>query len=189
MNFEIKHLIYRIGFKIGLFILLFTIYYLLFTSSVLASDYVLPYPSSMPGSKTYKIHQIWDKFQEYWHFGNLAKYKYYLKTSDKYLIEVKTLFEYKQYYLATQALSKSDDYFNKAALSLLDARTEPKDLTKKIEEINSAKEKHIEVLNQLSEYLPDKIEWQEENKEKVDLEIEFLLNTSVKQREIAVTIL
>lgn len=175
--------------RLFLFFLLFTIYFLLFAFPVLASDYVLPYPGFMPGHKLYKTHQVWEKFKEYWHFGNLSKYKYYLKTSDKYLVEAKTLFEYNQYHLATQSLAKSDDYFNKAALSLYDAKKEPKDLSKKIEELNDAKDKHIEILSQLLGDLPKKIEWQEEKKEKVDLEIEFLINVSIKQRETAVTLL
>ena len=57
------------------------------------SDYVLPYPSSMPGSKFYQIRLIWDEVKKYWYFGSFGQFEYNLKQSDKYLVEAKTLFE------------------------------------------------------------------------------------------------
>src|SRR5687768_12398331 len=92
-----------------------TVLLFLFTpaSTLAQSDYVLPYPSSMPGSSLYKIRLIFEEINKYWYFGNISQFTYNLRQSDKYLIEAKTLFEYKQYFLAYQALEKSNHYFNK----------------------------------------------------------------------------
>ena len=85
------------------------------------ASYVLPYPSAMPGSKFYKLHQLFEKFEKYWYFGNFSNFHYNLKYSDKYLVEAKTLFEYKQYLLAYQALKKSNSFFLKTKQSLENA--------------------------------------------------------------------
>ena len=70
---------------------------ILIPSSVYAqSSYVLPYPSQMPGGLYYKIHLIYENVSKYWYFGDFGRFDYNLKQSDKYLVETKTLFEYKQ---------------------------------------------------------------------------------------------
>ena len=83
------------------------ILFVAFPSSVFA-DYTLPYPSYMPGNKLYKASRLFDELQKYWHWGNIASVKYRLKIADKYLVEAKVLFEYKQYVLALDALERSD---------------------------------------------------------------------------------
>ena len=117
--------IFRIAFSLGIYkispiqlkqgmkkiLLLFLVTYFLVVPLAQAVDYVLPYPSYMPGNPMYKIRQILERAQEYWYFGDMAKVKYHLKMADKYLVEAKTLFEYKQYLLAVDALQRSNQQF------------------------------------------------------------------------------
>lgn len=93
-------------------ILVLIIFICFLTVPSVRADYVLPYPSVMPGNKLYRITRIVDQLKKYWYFGNIAQIKYHLGLSDKYLVEAKTLFEYKQYLLATDALKRSSDQFS-----------------------------------------------------------------------------
>ena len=113
--------------KLSFFILPFFIWLFISKSFVFASEYVLPYPSYMPNHKLYKIRQLVEKLTQYYYFGNLSQYKYYLKTADKYLVEAKTLFEYKQIKLGEVSLSISNDHFAKAVLYERDVAYEKKD--------------------------------------------------------------
>jgi len=78
------------------------------------AEYVLPYPSAMPGNKLYRIMRIIDELKKPLYFGSITRYKYHLSLADKYLVEAKTLFEYKQYLLAVDALERSDREFQEA---------------------------------------------------------------------------
>ena len=73
------------------------------------SQYVLPYPSAMPGSFLYKLNLVQEEILRYWYFGDFGQFKYNLGLSDKYLVEAKTLFEYKQYLLAISPSKWSSD--------------------------------------------------------------------------------
>jgi len=158
--------------KVFSFLLLFLVFSFSFlVSETCASGYVLPYPSYLPGHKLYQIHQVWEKVQEYWYFGNLGKFKYSLKMADKYLVEAKTLFEYNQYLLAVQALEKSNSHWQKI------------DVSQKKEIFQAAASKHQEVLNKLARKLPEKILWQPEKKAAEKLEINQLLEKSKNIRE------
>ena len=148
---------------------------LITASAARASGYVLPYPSFMPGSKFYRFHQVWEKIQCYWHWGNLGKFKYNLRLSDKYLVESKTLFEYSQHALAVQALGKSNHYFQQTFLFLIKAKEEGKDTNQKRIILVEASEKHKEVLDRLLTELPKVIVWQEEKQTAQRLPVEELL--------------
>src|SRR3990167_6873899 len=82
------------------------------------SSYVLPYPGEMPGNKVYKLNLIKEKLEKYFYFGNFSQFNYNLKYADKYLVEAKTLFEYKQFLLGDSALKKSDSYFKNLKIIL-----------------------------------------------------------------------
>lgn len=153
-------------------------------STTYAADYVLPYPSYMPGHKLYKMHQAWEKLQEYWHFGNIAKFKYYLSMSDKYLVEAKTLFEYKQYLLAVKALENSKKYFSECEIYLTEAQQNGKDVSQKRDIYKQAGIKHREILDDLKNKLPKKVIWKEENSLPVELEIhKSLMTTTTNVRQ------
>src|SRR3989344_1608576 len=103
-----------------LFLLLFIF---LFPRNMFAeSSYVLPYSSAMPGSIFYKPNLIQEELLRFWYFGDFGQFKYNLSQSDKYLVEAKTLFDYKQHLLAYQALQKSNDYFRKLEPAISSAK-------------------------------------------------------------------
>lgn len=164
---------------------LFLIILLLLLTSKISyaqSTHVLPYPSVMPGNFAYNLNLIKESLIKYWYFGDFAQFKYSLNYSDKYLIEAKTLFEYQQYLLALNALSKSDQYFSKINISL-DKAKKTKSILQNKELLRSASQKHTEVLSKLLEELPETYVWKEENKKEAILMIHKSLNDSLKLRE------
>lgn len=140
----------------------------LFASSVRA-DYVLPYPSYMPGNKLYKLTRIIDQLKKYWYFGDIAQEKYHLQLTDKYLVEAKTLFEYKQYLLGADALSRSDQQFRQLPKNSL---------------THEAAVKHGEVLSQLLTIVPDEFNWSPEKSASTTLHLKDLLTASIEIRRL-----
>ncbi len=170
--------------KYRLFTALLVVILLLFVPklSFAKSNYVLPYPSFMPGSKIYKIHLLWEQISRYWYFGNLSQFKYNLAQADKYLVESKTLFEYKQYLLGYQALKKSDDYFSNTPFYIEKAKQEGKN-TKEIEEIfKQAAIKHIEVLKDMQRNVPEHFLWEPEKNSPTDLFLRESIANSISIR-------
>jgi len=127
---------------------------------VVYADYLLPYPSYMPGNTLYKVSRIIDELKKYWFWGNIASSKYHQGLSDKYLVEAKTLFEYKQYPLALDALARSDEHFQKKESAGV----------------------HRELLLKLLNELPQTYIWQEERQEPVTLAIGDALHRSIQIR-------
>ncbi len=172
--------------KKPLVLLLFVILFSFFPSVVFAqSDYVLPYPAAMPGSIWYKIHLVQEKMEQFWYFGNFGQFDYYLKEADKYLVEAKTLFEYKQYLLADAALKKSDTYFGKLSYYLNNAQKENKNISEKEEILKNAALKHREVLEKLEKELPEKFAWQPEKKAATELNLKKEIEDSIDMRTMS----
>lgn len=166
--------------RIGFIFLLFII----FTTHVHAeSTYVLPYPSTMPGSFFYKLNLIQEELLKYWYFGDFSQFHYNLKQSDKYLVEAKTLFEYKQYFLAHKALLKSDLYFKNLKPILIKAREHGKETSEKKALLSSASEKHIEILTELRIEVPQVFEWKPEKGNPIELRLRENLTKSIRIRE------
>lgn len=157
----------------------------IFVRSAHASNYVMPYPSYMPGHKLYKLHQIWETVQEYWHFGDLSKEKFHREMADKYIVEAKTLFDYGQHKLAVEALIKSNDHFARAILYLMDITHEKKDNGESKQLLLQSRDKHVELITLLDDALPDEIDWQEEKKENQKLPLHFLFSQSKHIRTYA----
>jgi len=147
------------------------------------SDYVLPYPSQMPGSKFYKINQAIEKLSYFWYFGNFGKTYYYQRLSDKYLVQAKTLFEYKQYLLAYKSLLKSNQYFEKIYPYLVSAKKEGKDISEKQEIFRQESLKHLEELNKLKNSTPEEFLWTPEKAKPTRLNIRSLIDTSENIRK------
>ncbi len=166
-----------------LIIVVFSCIFFTLTQSVYA-EYVLPYPSFMPGNKIYKISRIADKLKEYWSFGNLAKAKYHLGLSDKNLVEAKTLFEYKQYLLASEALKRSDEHFLKISTFLDAAAGEGKDVTSWRETVQQAATVHANVLASLMKLVPISFEWTPEKEQSTALSLHKALQQSIDARHI-----
>lgn len=158
------------------------------TASVHA-EYVLPYPSFMPGNKMYAVMRVMDLMKARFYFGNISSYKYHLALSDKYLVEAKTLFEYKQYLLALEALSRSDSEFAKAPVYLLRAREEKKDVRLFVTQLMEASDKHKLVLGRIADMTPPTFTWSPEKSEASVLELSRKLRESVMVRDNAVILL
>ena len=173
----------KISMKLFLFLLTDSLLLACPTTIFAASDYVLPYPGVMPGSKVYLLQEFKNTALQYWYFGTLGQFTYNLKQSDKYLVEAKTLFEYKQYLLANIALQKSDEYFQKLSINLDNAAKEGKNISEKEIILGNAAAKHVEVLQELEEDLPESFQWQPEKKEATILNLRQEIDESIRFRE------
>lgn len=169
----------RVILSLLIFLFCFTV---LVKTVFAASDYVLPYPSTMPGGALYKVHIIAEYIQSFWYFGSFGQFTFNLKESDKYLVEAKTLFEYKQYLLGSKALSKSNDYFSKIASSLHKAQKEGKNISEKLKIFNSAKEKHSDILERIKQDVPQEVTWIPEKDEPTKIMLHRDLDQSIKLR-------
>lgn len=146
--------------------LLFVFGYLLFIHPLqIYAAYMLPYPSTMPGNKIYKITRIVDNLKAYWYFGDIAQAKYHLLLSDKYLVEAKTLFEYKQYLLGQDALLRSDSQFSLLEESITRIETNNKNATDVKRTVSEAADTHIALLNMLQTVTPEVFDWTPEKGE------------------------
>jgi hypothetical protein len=150
---------------------------------VTLAAYVLPYPSFMPGNKLYTVMRFLDEVKRYWYWGNLASYRYFLGQSDKALVEAKTLFEYRQYLLATDALSRSNTYFQKAPDSLRKAQEEGKDIKTYEQELAAAAAEHKKILMALIEDTPEEFVWKPEREEETILSIREDLMKAIQLRK------
>lgn len=166
-------------------VIIVILFFFIFSASIIfaSSAYVLPYPSTMPGNKMYKLRLIFEQIEKYWYFGSLSQFKYNLSLSDKYLVEAKTLFEYKQFLLAYTSLQKSNDYFSKAPYFLMLAKKEGKTINDKKDMLRSASEKHQEVLNILEEELPDVYTWTPEKEKASELQIKKAIEKAIEVRK------
>lgn len=157
--------------KILFYGLLITLYLLL--APWAHADYVLPYPSYMPGNTLYKISRVFDLFKKYWYFGNIAQVKYHLGLSDKYLVEAKTLFEYNQYLLGTDALGRSDREFSQIPNYIRGTGME--------RNVGEAAQKHIEVLTGI--HVPIQFTWRPEKAAPMQLPLGSMIQSSIELRE------
>ncbi len=169
----------RVILIIGISILLFFVSY----RPVLAqSTYVLPYPSSMPGNKFYSIHLVWEKVSKYWYIGNLSQFVYNLQLADKYLVEAKTLFEYKQYLYAHMALLKSDFYFENTYPFLTYAQKYGVNTTEKEALFREAGQKHSEILLKIKQEVPKEFVWTPEKEVPMTLFLWEVIDRSLDKR-------
>lgn len=150
---------------------------------VYADEYVLPYPSFMPENKFYKISRMLDSIERWWFWGNIASVKYHLKLADKYLVEAKTLFEYRQYQLGAGALRRSDAQIPQIHRSLQFAQQEGKDVQKLKSFAVSAMTAHIGILEKLSEELPENFQWTPEKQASITINLSQLFRDSIAVRE------
>lgn len=153
--------------------------FLFIPNYALAKSYVLPYPSSMPGSIFYKFNLVRESVLKFWYFGNFGQFEYNLKESDKYLVEAKTLFEYDQFLLASKALQKSDEYFVKTLPFLISAQKEGKNINQDRELLKEASLKHTQVLSKLEKDTPSSFVWTPEKEKPTTLNIKSKLDDSI----------
>lgn len=156
--------------------------FLLVKPSFVQANYVLPYPSAMPGNILYKINLVKESLFKFWYFGDFGQFEYNLKESDKYLVEAKTLFEYEQYLLAFKSLEKSDNYFGKTMPYLLEAQKNGKNITVNKNLLKDAVLKHIQVLSRLEKDLPSTFIWTPEKDKSTTLNIKEKIDQSISIR-------
>lgn len=160
----------------------------IFVSGTIASsvyaDYVLPYPSYMPGNKLYSISRLLDGVAAFWHWGDIASYKYHLSLSDKYLVEAKTLFEYKQYFLAVDALRRSNEQFRLVPHLLEKIKVQGKDVDKLTGRAREAAATHKRVLEKLRGELPAEFTWTPEKQQPITLKLKLLLDEAIAARTL-----
>ena len=167
---------------IWVYLLMFIVLKCLPSNAFAESSYVLPYPSAMPGNIFYKLNLIKEEILKYWYFGDFGQFHFNLKRSDKYLVEAKTLFDYKQYLLALLALQKSDKYFGKIYPNLLSAKNKGKKLAEKETIFKEAAKKHIEELTKLKSSVPSVFAWTPERELPTNLKLWESIDTSILLR-------
>ena len=182
-SFKIKNLKLKIRVLLFILVLFITFSSVLSKNARADSSYVLPYPSAMPGSIFYKLNLFKEEIFKYWYFGNFGQFHYNLKQSDKYLVEAKTLFDYKQYFLAHKALQKSDKYFGKIYPKLLSAKNNGKNISEKEKVLKDASQKHMEEITKLKSSVPSTFDWTPELESPTTLNLWESMDTSIKQRE------
>lgn len=148
--------------------------------------YVLPYPSYMPGNTLYAIAKAIDRVKAYWYRGDIAALRYHMGLSDKYLVEAKTLFEYKQYLLGISALQRSDAEFETVPRFLAAAGRNGKDIRVLKQTFVEASVAHTEILSRLMVELPASFTWTPEKRQPSILPLRELLEQSVSVRRVAV---
>lgn len=166
-----------------LFIVCIMTFVVLFPITHIQAEYVLPYPSYMPGNKLYKVSRIIDSLKNYWYWGTIAQIKYHIGLSDKYLVEAKTLFEYKQYLLATNALKRSDKELANLVTLLDKGDQEGKVMDNQQQIILEAMQVHMVTLENMKSQLPSEFLWTPEKATATDLSIGVMLDTSIQIRK------
>ena len=131
----------------------------------------------------YKVRLVYEYISKYWYFGDLGQFKYNLKMTDKYLVEAKTLFEYKQYLLGYKALESSNFYFSNTLPNLAMAEKSGKDVSRKKIILTSAVQKHIETLEQMDIDTPDNFSWEPEKSLPTVLGIKGLIEEATNVRK------
>ncbi len=162
-----------------LYIILYTLYLIL--PLAVQAEYVLPYPSSMPGNKIYKITRLVDWLKNYWYWGDIAQAKYHLMLSDKYLVEAKILFEYKQYLLGDEALVRSSNEWQQIQPHLNFAKNHNKDITKLFILYKEAAQVHEIVLR--SFIVPESILWNPEKGTSTNLYLKEDITKAIEIRK------
>lgn len=134
----------------------------------------------MPGSHFYILSQVIEYLENWWSFGNLSQFTYHLSLADKKLIEAKTLFEYKQYLLASNAIPKYEDHLTRAKTALEKAKKEGKDISQKKALFIAAIAKHKEVLEKIDIDTPPVFIWQPERVNPIPIKIHNLLLKAIE---------
>jgi|SRR3990167_6165225 len=165
------------------FVILFIallLYFVPTTTAFAQSDYVLPYPGAMPGNRLYTISKIVDYIQSWWSFGNLSQFTYQLSMADKKLVEAKTLFEYKQYLLASDGLARYQSHLKNAAFFLKKAEDEGKNVSQKRALFFSAIQKHEEVLGKIKNATPAVFIWEPERNTPTTIEMHNMIDKAIE---------
>jgi len=136
----------------------------------------------MPGNKLYRISRLSDDLKRFWYWGTIGSLKYHMALTDKYLVEAKTLFEYKQYPYAIDALGRSDKHFLDVIQARRRVKSENKEISSLRELAQSQQDGHVTVLMNLMRNLPKEYLWQPEKESSQLFNIEKIFSRSIETR-------
>jgi len=105
-----------------------------------------------------------------------------MSLADKYIVEAKTLFEYKQYLLGTDALARSDAQFFQISRHLFAAKQNGKDSTLLRDKMLEESIVHERLLTRLMVDVPETFVWEPENAKSSTLSLYTLLKSSIDIR-------
>lgn len=131
----------------------------------------------------YKISRIMDGVKKHWYWGSIGAVKYHLALSDKYLVEAKTLFEYKQYLLAEDSLSRSDYQYQQISQFLTQAKKDGKDIALLEQSVREASFVHIQTLHNLRQMVPSEYAWSPEKATPALLPLHQSLDSAIEKRK------
>lgn len=147
------------------------------------ASYVLPYPSYMPGNKLYRLSRIVDRLKLSWSWGSIAQTKAYMSLSDKYLVEAKTLFAYKQYLLGADALKRSNTAYEQVPIYIQRGRSERKDMSSVVTQVRESVVVHTEFLSQMEKEVPREFVWTPEKTSATSLPLSEYIKGAIKIRQ------
>ncbi len=165
-----------------MFKLLVAVVMLLSIPQIVRADYMLPYPSYMPGNKLYTVSKIVDALNGWWHWGSIGQLKYHMNLADKYLVEAKTLFEYKQYVLALDALARSDKHIALVPRYIELINNEQKESNNFESLFREELDVHARTLSNLQSTLPKEFIWTPEKKPAQTLPLFEILSSAMQLR-------
>lgn len=168
-------------------LLILSVTYVLSRMMAVRADYVMPYPSYMPGNGMYRFSRIVDALKYYWYWGNIAQIKYHLTLSDKYLVEAKTLMEYNQFLLGSDALTRSDREFQQLPAYVARTKGEHTAVSEFQQLILSAADKHIRILKDMQAMAPATLTWTPEKSASTVLPLGAMLQTAIDIRRAVAT--
>ena len=125
-------------------------------SKLATEDYELPYPGLLPDNPLYSLKMLRDRIVEFLIADPAKRTEFYILQADKrlqagaYLLTKRT----KKEQSAVSTISKGQNYFEKALVSLSFAEKEGKDVRYLMEKISFSLNKHEEVLVFLLERIP-----------------------------------
>lgn len=163
-------------------ILVFFCFWIIHPLTFVKAEYVLPYPSAMPGNKIYRVSRMFDQLKRYWSFGSIAQSKYVMSMADKYLVEAKILFEYKQYLLAFDALERSDQEIATLPEYIRVGVSQRKNMSLVVSSVNEEIKVHVTLLEKLQKELPSEFTWTPEKQASTVLSIHKKLEDSIGRR-------
>ncbi|MFH0749600.1 MAG: hypothetical protein V1917_01625 [Candidatus Gottesmanbacteria bacterium] len=136
----------------------------------------------MPGNKLYQVSRLIERIKKYWSWGMLAQTKYQLSLSDKYLVEAKTLFEYRQYLLGVSALQRSNDAFDVLPALVTASKKEGKSIVNMAKIIADAGMEHERVLEEMKMKVPGSFTWSPEQERSTELSLHSLVQKAIELR-------
>ncbi len=136
-------------------IFLFILSFFISTYSVLAQDSNLPSPGILPDSPFYFL-KVWkETIQNFFTFGIENKAKQFLHLADVRLVEYQKLVEKGKIEIAQKTLDKYEKQLNSAIEKIDELKYQNKDVKNVSQKLEDVVSKHLDVLSQNLQKVPD----------------------------------